>query len=153
MIEKRTVLGIAIAFCVVILGIFTVSDIQEQREFAKWSREMNAMLNESRAADAEIAELSRQKEAWEEEKKKKEEEKAREEKAKETMAARPEKAAVKYTAATVLNVREEKSTSARILGTIDKGDSLPDGVRDGDWIRFTYKGKEGFVYAMYVIEE
>ena len=151
MIEKRTVLGIAIAFCVVILGIFTVSDIQEQREFAKWSREMNAMLNESRAADAEIAELSRQKEAWEEEKK--EEEKAREEKEKETTAARPEKAAVRYTAATALNVRAEKSTSSRILGTIEKGDSLPDGVQEGDWIRFTYKGKEAFVYAMYVIEE
>ena len=153
MIEKRTVLGIAIAFCIVILGIFAVSDRQEQREFAKWSQEMNAMLNESRAADAEIAELSRQKEAWEEEKKKKEEEKAREEKAKETTAARPEKAAVKYTAATALNVRAEKSTSSRILGTIDKGDSLPDGVQEGDWIRFTYNGKEGFVYAMYVIEE
>ena len=151
MIEKRTVLGIAIAFCVVILGIFTVSDRQEQREFAKWSQEMNVMLNESRAADAEIAELSRQKEAWEEEKK--EEEKAREEKEKETTAARPEKAAVRYTAATALNVRAEKSTSSRILGTIEKGDSLPDGVQEGDWIRFTYKGKEAFVYAMYVIEE
>lgn len=151
MIEKRTVLGIAIAFCIVILGIFTVSERQEQREFAKWSREMNTVLNESRAADAEIAELSRQKEAWEE--KKKEEEKAREEKAKETMAAGPEKKAVKYTAATALNVRAEKSTSARILGTVNKGDSLPDGVQDGDWIRFTYKGKKGFVYAMYVLEE
>ena len=151
MIEKRTVLGIAIAFCIVILGIFTVSERQEQREFAKWSREMNVILNESRAADAEIAELSRQKEAWEE--KKKEEEKAREEKAKETTAAAPEKAAVKYTAATTLNVRAEKSTSARILGTVNKGDSLPDGVQDGDWICFTYKGKEGFVYATYVLEE
>ena len=151
MIEKRTVLGIAIAFCIVILGIFTVSERQEQREFAKWSREMNTVLNESRAADAEIAELSRQKEAWEE--KKKEEEKAREEKAKETTSARHEKTAVKYTAATALNVREEKSTSSRILGTINKGDRLPDGVQEGDWIRFTYKGKEGFVYALYVIEE
>ena len=147
MIEKRTVFGIAIAFCIVILGIFTISDRQEQREFAKWSQEMNAMMNESRAADAEIAELSRQKKEWEEEKKKKEEE------AKEATAAGPEKAAVRYTAATALNVREEKSTSSRILGTIDKGDSLPDGVREGDWIRFVYKGEEGFVYAAYVTEE
>ena len=153
MIEKRTVFGIAIAFCIVILGIFTISDRQEQREFAKWSQEMNAMMNESRAADAEIAELSRQKKEWEEEKKKKEEENAREEEAKEATAAGPEKAAVRYTAATALNVRAEKSTSSRILGTIEKGDSLPDGVQEGDWIRFTYKGKEAFVYAMYVIEE
>ena len=153
MIEKRTVFGIAIAFCIVILGIFTISDRQEQREFAKWSQEMNAMMNESRAADAEIAELSRQKKEWEEEKKKKEEENAREEEAKEATAAGPEKAAVRYTAATALNVREEKSTSSRILGTIDKGDSLPDGVREGDWICFAYKGEEGFVYAAYVTEE
>jgi uncharacterized protein YgiM (DUF1202 family) len=152
MIERRTVIGIAIAFCIVILGIFTISDKQEQREYAKWAQEMNTVLNESRAADAEIAELSRQKEEWEGEKKKKEE-KAREEEVKETTVAGSEKAAVRYTAATTLNVRAEKSTSSRILGTVDKGDSLPDGVQDGDWIRFTYKGKEGFVYATYVIEE
>ena len=151
MIQKRTVIGIAIAFCIVILGILSISDRQEQREFAKWSQEMNSILNESRAADAEIAELSKQKEAWEE--KKKEEEKAEEEKAKETAAAGHEKTKVRYTAATALNVREEKSTSSRILGTIDKGDSLPEGVQEGDWIRFTYKGKEAFVYATYVIEE
>ena len=66
MIQKRTVIGIAIAFCIVILGILSISDRQEQREFEKWSQEMNAMLNESRAADAEIAELSKQKEALEE---------------------------------------------------------------------------------------
>ena len=153
MIQKRTVIGIAIAFCIVILGILSISDRQEQREFAKWSQEMNSILNESHAADAEIAELSKQKEALEEEKKKKEEEKARDKKAEETTAAVAEKAAVRYMAATALNVRAEKSTSSRILGTINKGDRLPDGVQEGDWIRFTYKGKEGFVYALYVIEE
>ena len=153
MVEKRIVIGIAIAFCIVILGIFTVSERQEQREYAKWAQNMNTMMNESRAAEEEIAELSRQKEALEEEKKKKEEEKAWEEKAKEATAARSEKKTVRYTAATTLNVRAEKSTSARILGSVNEGDSLPDGVQDGDWIRFTYKGKKGFVYAAYVLEE
>lgn len=50
----------------------------------------------------------------------------------------------------VLNVREKKSLTAKVLGKVKKGDTLEVKGVSKEWIRVLYKKKDGFVATQYV---
>ncbi|MCW6112294.1 SH3 domain-containing protein [Clostridium sporogenes] len=49
-----------------------------------------------------------------------------------------------------VNVREKKSTSSRILGTLPNGAKVNLYRKEGDWIHIYYPTHGGYVYAKYI---
>ncbi|MHB9925624.1 CBO1751 family endolysin [Clostridium botulinum] len=49
-----------------------------------------------------------------------------------------------------VNVREKKSTSSRILGTLPNGSKVNLYRKEGDWIHIYYPPHGGYVYAKYI---
>ncbi len=49
-----------------------------------------------------------------------------------------------------VNVREKKSTSAKILGALPNGAKVQLYRKEGDWIHIYYPPHGGYVYAKYI---
>jgi len=49
-----------------------------------------------------------------------------------------------------VNVREKKSTSSRILGTLPNGTKIKLYRKEGDWIHIYYPPHGGYVYGKYI---
>ena len=154
----------AIVACILILGGFHYSDRRSQSAYAVWAQEQNRVLNESQKA----AEAARPKKEKKEEKKDKKDKKsssdskkAQESEASETTPAAEETAAdetpaaqnLKYVASAGVNVRDSASLTGEKIGVLEKGAVLEEARKEGEWIRFRYKGKDGYVSADYVSVE
>lgn len=50
----------------------------------------------------------------------------------------------------VLNVREKKSTKAKVLGKVTKGESLNVAEQAKNWTKISYKKKAGYVFNQYI---
>ena len=59
----------------------------------------------------------------------------------------------KYTTTAGVNVRSSASPDGEKLGVLEEGTVLEEPRAEGDWIRFRYKGKDGYVSAKYVSVE
>ena len=141
----------AIAVCILILGGLYYSDRRSQSAYATWAQEQNRILNESQVA----AEAARPKKPHSDKKKEKETKAAetspasRENKTEETSAAKT----LKYTTSAGVNVRDSASQTGEKLGVLEKGTVLEEARAEGSWIRFRYRGKDGYVSAQYVSVE
>lgn len=60
------------------------------------------------------------------------------------------KAATVNTTSTGLNIRATPSTSAKILGSYNKGQKITVYEKTGNWYRVSYNGKTGYVSSSYV---
>ena len=151
MYSIKAVMISAIAVCVLILGGMSYSDRRAQSSYAKWAQEQNRILMESqRAAEAENVKRARP------EKPKKKDTKAdetstaaAENDVKETSAVQ----SLKYTTSAGVNVRRSASQTGEKIGTLEKGTVLEEAQAEGDWIRFRYRGGNGYVSAQYVSAE
>ncbi len=69
-----------------------------------------------------------------------------------TFAADPEAPKAIGTAqvtASVLNIRQEPSTEAGVLGQLKNGESLSVAGQEGEWLKIVYQGRAAYVYASY----
>ena len=141
----------AIVVCILILGGLYYSDRRSQNAYAVWAQEQNRALNESqKAAEAEIAKKAPSDNASAKETEASETSLAAGGNgAEETQAARPRK----YTTTAGVNVRSSASPDGEKLGVLEEGTVLEEARAEGGWIRFRYKGKDGYVSAKYVSVE
>ena len=153
MYSIKAVMISAIAVCVLILGGMSYSDRRAQSSYAKWAQEQNRILMESQRA----AEAGNVKKARPEKPKKKDTKAdetstaAAENDAKETAAVQSLK--YTYTTSAGVNVRRSASQTGEKIGTLEKGTVLEEAQAEGDWIRFRYRGGNGYVSAQYVSVE
>ena len=167
MYNTKALMISAIIACILILGGFHYSDRRSQSAYAVWAQEQNRVLNESQKA-AEAARPKKEKKEEKKDKKEKKEKKsssdnkkAQESKASETTPAAEETAAdetpaaqnLKYVASAGVNVRDSASLTGEKIGVLEKGAVLEEARKEGEWIRFRYKGKDGYVSADYVSVE
>ena len=141
----------AIAVCILILGGLYYSDRRSQSAYAVWAQEQNRILNESqRAAEAELEKKSSSDAARAKETGASETSPAAgESDVEETQAAQTRK----YTTTAGVNVRSSASLEGEKLGVLEKGDVLEEAQAEGEWIRFRYRGRTGYVSAQYVSVE
>ena len=141
----------AIAFCSLILGGLYYSDRRSQSAYATWAQEQNRVLNESqKAEEAERPKPPRPEKGQ-----------AQETKAAETSPASGEKETertsasqtLKYTTSAGVNVSGSASQTGEKLGVLESGTVLEEARKEGEWIRFRYRGRDGYVSARYVSVE
>ena len=141
----------AIVVCILILGGFHYSERRSQNAYAVWAQEQNRILNESQKA----AEAEGSKKALSDNKKEQESEAsgtspaAEETAAEETLAAQKSK----YVTSAGVNVRDSASPTGEKIGVLEEDTVLEEAQEEGEWIRFRYKGKDGYVSARYVSVE
>lgn len=151
MYSIKAVMISAIVACILLLGGMYYSDRRSQNAYAVWAHEQNRILNESqKAAEAEIAKKAPSDNAKVQDVKTDETSPAAGENgAEETQAAQIRK----YTTTAGVNVRGSASPDGEKLGVLEEGTVLEEAQAEGGWIRFKYRGRDGYVSARYAAVE
>ena len=156
MYNLKALMIAAIVVCILILGGFHYSERRSQNAYAVWAQEQNRILNESqKAAEAEGAKKALSDNKKEQESEASETSPASEETVAEETAAEEILAAQKskYVTSAGVNVRDAASPTGEKIGVLEEDTVLEEAREEGEWIRFRYKGKDGYVSARYVSVE